>query len=484
MNAREAGSRPRSAGRAREAGSLPWSAGRARGSDSTRETFTALVLLLDRAAPSFCYYQARGRTPTRSAQLAPDLFQAALAVADAQGLALQLVGSAAGIPADYRARLEGRQHAVYLPLAAAGLEPTDVVVVDLDDGADPDIGPLICPGLRRPVAVLRVARRAIERWPALFERMVERVDRVVLVLLELERWQEADLARHRQALERAGALLEREYLAGRMVQLSAISDRLALRGPAECAAGLDHLTLDPDGGLHLCPGFAVDGTLPLGQLEQVERLRIPNRQLLERRCAPICAVCDAFHCRRCVHLNQRATLEINTPAWQTCRAAHLEREASRLLLERMQRAGQLRHLAQIAGVDYEEPFERLTGRRMSGATRQAPTARAATNEIAKEARPMDTDRKPVGLVTPAERDQIRELYMRKTALTELFLSLSKLDRAALDASPLYEKVVRDMGQVTVRFQAWWDDRATAYGWPARAGGSWNINFETCEIYLD
>lgn len=93
------------------------------------------------------------------------------------------------------------------------------------------------------------------------------------------------------------------------------------------------------------------------------------------------------------------------------------------------------------------------------------------------------EREAVGRVTPAERDEIRELFLRKNALQELFLSLAKLDAETLERSPLYEKVIKDMSVVNGRFQAWWDAKAAAYGWKGKAGSSWNIDFDTCEISL-
>lgn len=431
----------------------------------------SLVLLLDGAAPSFCFYPSPA--PSAPWPMTDEVFRAALSLAAAQDLSLQIVGGPGGVPPAWRERLAGRAHVVYLPHGARGLAEQDVPV--LDAAADPG-------GLaHHPIAILRVARGELERWPRCFEALSSRVERVVLVLLDLDRWDEEDLGRHQASLRRAGAFLAREYRAGHMVQLSAISDRLALQEPGDCAAGLDHLTVAPDGSLQPCPGFALDGAAALGHLGEPWPPSIANRELLTRQRAPICALCDAFHCRRCVHLNLRSTLEVNTPPWQLCRAAHLEREASRELLETLHREGELRHLPPIRHVPYEEPFEALTGRRM----RQAPAPRGpkqtATANPSKE--DVSMDRSPVGRVSPEERDEIKALFMRKTALTELFLSLSKLDAEALAASPLYEKVVRDMGEVTVRFQRWWEEKAQAHGWPAKAGGSWNIDFETCEIFL-
>ncbi|MCC6751390.1 MAG: CXXX repeat peptide modification system protein [Deltaproteobacteria bacterium] len=93
-------------------------------------------------------------------------------------------------------------------------------------------------------------------------------------------------------------------------------------------------------------------------------------------------------------------------------------------------------------------------------------------------------KKLVGRVSPEERDEVRELFQRKTALGELFLALGKMDAETLAKSPLYEKAVRDMGGVSVRFQQWWEGMARKYGWEGKDGGNWSIDFDSCDIYLE
>ncbi|WP_418580216.1 CXXX repeat peptide modification system protein [Prevotella sp.] len=41
----------------------------------------------------------------------------------------------------------------------------------------------------------------------------------------------------------------------------------------------------------------------------------------------------------------------------------------------------------------------------------------------------------------------------------------------------------DLGETGIRFQAWWDRMSAKYQWEGIEGGNWEINFDTCEIYL-
>ncbi len=86
-------------------------------------------------------------------------------------------------------------------------------------------------------------------------------------------------------------------------------------------------------------------------------------------------------------------------------------------------------------------------------------------------------RKLVGSVTEQERDEIQTLFERRNGLNELAKILTA------DNEALYEKLVKDMGETGTRFQNWWDTMAQKYQWENTPNGSWEINFDTCEIFL-
>ena len=92
----------------------------------------------------------------------------------------------------------------------------------------------------------------------------------------------------------------------------------------------------------------------VGDLES--GLQIPNQQLLNLDHAPLCRICDAFHCNRCIWLNQKLTWDINTPSHQQCVIAHLERNAARDL----QLQFGTKNLSKeniIKEIEYLDPFE-------------------------------------------------------------------------------------------------------------------------------
>ena len=86
-------------------------------------------------------------------------------------------------------------------------------------------------------------------------------------------------------------------------------------------------------------------------------------------------------------------------------------------------------------------------------------------------------KKIVGQVTPEERTEIQTLFERRNGLNELAKILT------VENVELYEKLVKDMGETSTKFQRWWDRMAEKYQWKSAENSNWEINFDTCEIFL-
>ena len=83
----------------------------------------------------------------------------------------------------------------------------------------------------------------------------------------------------------------------------------------------------------------------------------------------------------------------------------------------------------------------------------------------------------VGRVTVEEKNEIQMLFERRNGLNELAKILTPENES------LYEKLVKDMGDTGLKFQNWWNCMNEKYRWESVEGGNWEINFETCDIYL-
>jgi CXXX repeat modification system protein len=86
-------------------------------------------------------------------------------------------------------------------------------------------------------------------------------------------------------------------------------------------------------------------------------------------------------------------------------------------------------------------------------------------------------RKKVGTVSEDERNEVQLLFERHNGLTELAKILTPENKE------LYEKLVADLGETTVKLQNWWNRMSQEYNWERDDNGHWEINFESCDILL-
>ena len=188
--------------------------------------------------------------------------------------------------------------------------------------------------------------------------MIEHVARLNVVIKDIETFTDADFAKYKAFLEEVAAKIELMYVKGKAPQFNLLTDRLMLKQMNNCGAGDTTITLAPNGKFYICPAFYYeDENDDVGDLEH--GLDIKNKQLYQLGHAPICRHCDAWQCKRCIWLNRKTTLEVNTPSHEQCVVAHLERNASRLLLQNIRKHGSfLAEQEDIPELDYIDPFDK------------------------------------------------------------------------------------------------------------------------------
>ena len=205
--------------------------------------------------------------------------------------------------------------------------------------------------------ILRMNRKHLSALPQWLAEHSLAYSRISLVIKDLGKATENDFATYQEVLQKTADWLP-ERQEEKPLDLSFLTDRLILTEQNHCDAGIKHLSVAPDGGFYLCPGFYYDGEKPFTNIDAVlhtHELPIKNRQLLQLDHAPICEKCDAYHCKRCVYLNKKTTLEINTPSRQQCVFSHLERNASWTLIEPLFLSDEVA----MEEIDYLDPFDTL-----------------------------------------------------------------------------------------------------------------------------
>lgn len=306
-----------------------------------------LIILLDDTSTSFCHY---GNTRKRRKLMEPDMLKAAIVYAMKEDLRVQFVYPDYDLPPAHKELIESIEHSKIQPATCTD-GTADVVVIDdwqlLKD----------YPYCKETAYVWRTGKCDFFNHHQLIVEALPKIARLNVVISDVESFDKEDLEDYRLILQSLAREVTAQYLAGCMPQLNLLTDRMMLGSMNNCDAGWHSLTLAPNGKFYICPAFyQEDEANSVGDLDH--GLKIPNPQLYQLEYAPICRRCDAYQCKRCIWLNRKTTLEVNTPSREQCVTAHLERNASRQLLAAIRQAHKdFLPDTDIKEIDYLDPFE-------------------------------------------------------------------------------------------------------------------------------
>jgi CXXX repeat peptide maturase len=306
-----------------------------------------LIILLDDTSVSFCCY--RNKNSTRRL-IAPGDLKAGIHFAMKHNLMIQFVYPAYELPESYKTIIESIDHHKIKPASLKG-GGADVVVYDYREAVSDKT---FIPN-EKTTFVLRINKEELFDGYEEVVRLLKRLKRLSLVITDVETFRKEDFATYKKILSYLKDALLEGLKENDMHRLNILSDRIRLEKMNNCNAGVENITLAPDGKFYICPAFYMeDKNDPAGNL--TEGITIPDKQLYKLTFAPICRKCDAYHCKRCIWLNKKTTLEVNTPSHEQCVTAHLERNTSRHLLNGLQEKGYLAG-KEIKEIAYLDPFE-------------------------------------------------------------------------------------------------------------------------------
>ncbi len=254
------------------------------------------------------------------------------------------------LPKEYADVIESIDHSKIKPMA----DEADILVV-----SEP-----VADAVTVPVVWRLNKTRLFDAEKGICE-MLTKTPRLNVVITDIDSFTDEDFERYKVLLERLSKYVEQLYSEGQAPQLNLLTDRMMLKEMNNCGAGDTTLTLAPNGKFYVCPAFyyydEADsvGDINAPDFRSADDLDVRNRQLYKLDHAPICRHCDAWQCKRCVWLNRKTTLEVNTPSHEQCVVAHLERNASRELLQGIRKHGTfLPEQEEIKELDYLDPFDK------------------------------------------------------------------------------------------------------------------------------
>lgn len=305
-----------------------------------------IVILLDDTSTSFCHY-TNEKADRRLIPL--QTLKDGICYAMKENLNIQFVYPNYKLPKEYLAAIDSIDHTDIYPSEMS--DNADVVVFDSLIAAKDYV-------FKEEVAYLiRTDKVSLFNEYKIIGEILDKVTRLNVVITDIETFTEDDFMAYKSLLSNLAERVEQIYVSGKSPQLNLLTDRIMLEKMNNCGAGDTSVTLAPDGKFYVCPAFylSADG-YTIGDM--VNGLEIKNSQLYRLDHAPLCRRCDAWQCKRCIWMNRKTTLEVNTPSHEQCVVAHLERNASRKLLIDIRKHGKFMSGSEdIKEIDYLDPFD-------------------------------------------------------------------------------------------------------------------------------
>ena len=311
-----------------------------------------LIILLDDTSTSYCHYE-NNRKGRRLIPL--DTMKQGIRFGMQENLMIQFVYPDYELPNEYKNAIETIDHSKIVSSLCEDNElkvSANVVVFHGWTGLNSEKTE------NDKYHVLRTTKTDLFDKYMLLKEVFSKVSRPNIVITDVESFSDDDFDRYKQTLGFLSEHIENLYVNGKALQLNLLTDRMMLKEMNNCGAGDTNITLAPNGKFYVCPAFYYENEADcVGDLEN--GLDIKNKQLYKLEYAPICRHCDAYHCKRCVWLNRKTTLEVNTPSREQCVMAHIERNASRELLNNIRKHGTfLPEQEEIKEIHYLDPFDK------------------------------------------------------------------------------------------------------------------------------
>ena len=308
-----------------------------------------MIILLDDTSTSFCHYEVN-KTEKRLISL--DDLRGGICLAMKENLTIQFVYPDYDLPQEYRDVIQTIDHSNIMPHGFA-TDDADVLTFNgwglIEESQN----------LESQVLVIRTSLLDLITHKKEIKDLLNIVQRLNIVIYDVENFTDEQQETYCSFLKDLGSELEKQYVNGKSPQLNLLTDRMMLSGMNNCGAGDTCITLAPNGRFYICPAFYYENSDDyVGDL--VNGIVIKNKQLYKLEYAPICRNCDAWQCKRCIWLNRKLTLEVNTPSHEQCVIAHLERNASGELLSSIRKQGSfLSQNPDIPIVDRVDPFDNI-----------------------------------------------------------------------------------------------------------------------------
>ncbi len=309
--------------------------------------------MIGESSVPFCYYENKTGNKNTVKLISYENLKKAVVFALKNNLKVNFLYPDFKLEKKYDTLIDEVEHIKIIPLKLRKSYKDSILVIESDDLSSDRLPK----NLKDENVIFRLQYKNLNKLSAYLKKLIPGCKRINLVLMDIEKYGEKDIEEYKNQLEKISKKIFKLKGNNNLPEMNFLTDRLTLEQMNNCDAGLNHLTVAPNGKLYLCPAFYHNNENDtLGEISN--DIKIKNMQLLELKYSPICRICDAYQCKRCVFLNKKLTAEINTPSSRQCRLSHIEREASRLFLQKLKETGaSITGFKDIPEIDYNDPYE-------------------------------------------------------------------------------------------------------------------------------
>lgn len=318
-----------------------------------------LIIQLCDTSTSFCHYNSDRNIPNL---ISLDNLKAGITFAMKHNLMIQFLYPDYKLPNEYLEAIHSIDHNDIVSSTCEDdllKENADIIVIS--DWSAMDLYDF----KKDSIYAIRTTKQDFFDRYRFLKRVIHNVYRLNIIFTDVENFTDQDTEKYKTILNALSAEVANVFNYQSQVQVNVLTDRIVLSQMNNCNAGYTHLTLAPDGNLYVCPAFYTGAKIEskphpeynycLGKIRN--NIDIPNSNLYKLEYSPLCRSCDAYHCKRCVWLSKKLTLEVNTPSHEQCVISHIERNASKSLLESIRHTNPSFETIEIPEIKYLDPFD-------------------------------------------------------------------------------------------------------------------------------
>lgn len=206
-----------------------------------------LIVQLDDASVSFCHYK---NDRTKPCLIDLDVLRKALFWSMKENLIVQFLYPDYQLPTDYKNVIAGIDHVDIVSSTCEDenlLRTADVVVFDkwatIQD----------FPFSQNQAYVIRTSFADLFSNGAFLNTILPKVSRLNIVLTDIQSFNSEMEERYAQFLDNLNEKIYQEYKSNHGVQVNILTDRMMLDSMNNCNAGVESVTLAPNGKFYICP---------------------------------------------------------------------------------------------------------------------------------------------------------------------------------------------------------------------------------------